>query len=154
MRKSRFTEEQIIAVLKEHDAGAKARDLCRKIGVSEHTFYRWRAKYGGMEVSDARKLKALEEENRRLKHIVADLTLDNQMLKAVNAKVSMKWPGVFSQRGGCDGPHGNRSGRQGIASLRAQRGRSHPLGGQMGDSSNREVPAGVPEEPGDRGDVR
>ena len=88
MRKSRFTEEQIIAALKEHDAGAKARDLCRKLGVSEHTFYRWRSKYGGMEVSDARKLKALEEENRRLKHIVADLTLDNQMLKAINTK---KW---------------------------------------------------------------
>ncbi len=88
MRKSRFSEEQIIAVLKEHDAGAKARDLCRKIGISEHTFYRWRSKYGGMEVSDARKLKALEEENRRLKHMVADLSLDVQMLKAVNAK---KW---------------------------------------------------------------
>ena len=88
MRKSRFTEEQIIAALKEHDAGATARDLCRKLGVSEHTFYRWRSKYGGMEVSDARKLKALEEENRRLKHIVADLTLDNQMLKAINTK---KW---------------------------------------------------------------
>ena len=88
MRKSRFTEEQIIGALKEHDQGAKVRDLCRKLGVSEHTFYRWRSKYGGMEVSDARKLKALEEENRRLKHIVADLTLDNQMLKAVNAK---KW---------------------------------------------------------------
>jgi putative transposase len=82
MRKSRFTEEQIIAALKEHEAGARVRDLCRKLGVSEHTFYRW------MEVSDARKLKALEEENRRLKHIVADLTLDVQMLKAVNAK---KW---------------------------------------------------------------
>ena len=88
MRKSRFTEEQIIAALKEHDAVATARDLCRKLGVSEHTFYRWRSKYGGMEVSDARKLKALEEENRRLKHIVADLTLDNQMLKAINTK---KW---------------------------------------------------------------
>lgn len=88
MRKSRFTEEQIIAALKEHDAGAKVRDLVRKLGVTEHTFYRWRNKYGGMEVSDARKLKALEEENRRLKHLVADLTLDNQMLKAVNAK---KW---------------------------------------------------------------
>ncbi len=88
MRKSRFTEEQIIGALKEHDGGAKVRDLCRKLGVSEHTFYRWRSKYGGMEVSDARKLKALEEENRRLKHIVADLTLDVQMLKAVNAK---KW---------------------------------------------------------------
>src|SRR5882672_10793570 len=88
MRKSRFTEEQIIAALKEHDAGAKVRDLCRKLGVSEQTFYRWRSKYGGMEVSDARKLKGLEEENRRLKHIVADLALDNQMLKAINAK---KW---------------------------------------------------------------
>ena len=88
MRKSRFTEEQIIAALKEHDAGARVRDLSRKLGITEHTFYRWRAKYGGMEVSDARKLKALEDENRRLKHLVADLTLDNQMLKAVNAK---KW---------------------------------------------------------------
>ena len=88
MRKSRFTEEQIIAALKEHDAGARVPDLCRKLGVSEQTFYRWRSKYGGMEVSDARKLKALEEENRRLKHLVADLTLDVQMLKAVNA---IKW---------------------------------------------------------------
>jgi putative transposase len=86
MRKSRFTEEQIIAALKEHDAGARVPDLCRKLGVSQHTFYRWRNKYGGMEVSDARKLKALEEENRRLKHIVADLSLDVQMLKAINAK--------------------------------------------------------------------
>ena len=86
--RSNFTEEQIIAALKEHEAGAKVRDLCRKLGVSEHSFYRWRSKYGGMEVSDARKLKALEEENRRLKHLAADLTLDVQMLKAVNAK---KW---------------------------------------------------------------
>ena len=86
MRKSRFTEEQIIAALKEHDAGARVRDLSRKLGITEHTFYLWRAKYGGMEVSDARKLKALEDENRRLRHIVADLTLDVQMLKAVNAK--------------------------------------------------------------------
>jgi putative transposase len=88
MRRSRFTEEQVIAALKEHEAGARVPDLCRKLGVSQHTFYRWRSKYGGMEVSDARKLKALEEEDRRLKHIVADFTLDVQMLKAVNAK---KW---------------------------------------------------------------
>ena len=86
MRKSRFTEEQIIAALKEHDAGARVRDLSRKLGITEHTFYRWRSKYGGMEVNDARKLKGLEDENRRLKHIVADLTLDVQMLKAINAK--------------------------------------------------------------------
>ena len=88
MKKSRFTEEQIIAVLKEHEAGIKPQELCRKAGVSEQTFYRWKSKYGGMEVSDAKRLKALEEQNRRLKHLVADLTLDVQMLKAVNGK---KW---------------------------------------------------------------
>jgi putative transposase len=88
MKKSRYTEEQIIATLKEVDAGAKVQDVIRKLGVTEQTFYRWKAKYGGMEVSDAKKLKTLEDENRRLKHLVADLTLDNQALKAVVAK---KW---------------------------------------------------------------
>ena len=88
MRKSRFSEEQIIAILKAAEAGQKVTDLCRKHGISEHTFYRWRGKYGGMDVNDARRLRALEDENRRLKTLVADLTLDNQMLKAV---VSRKW---------------------------------------------------------------
>ena len=88
MRKSRFSEEQIIQILKAAEAGQKVADLVRKHGISEHTFYRWRAKSGGMDVSDAKKLRALEDENRRLKHLVADLTLDNQMLKHVAAK---KW---------------------------------------------------------------
>ena len=86
MRRSRFSEEQIIGVLKEALAGMKVGDLVRKHGISEHTFYRWKAKYGGMEVSDARRLKRLEDENRRLKSVVADLTLDNQALKAVLGK--------------------------------------------------------------------
>jgi putative transposase len=88
MKKSRYTEEQIIATLREVDAGAKVQDVIRKLGITEQTYYRWKAKYGGMEVSDAKKLRGLEDENRRLKHLVADLTLDNQALKAV---VSKKW---------------------------------------------------------------
>ena len=88
MKKSRYTEEQIIATLREVDAGAKVQDVIRKLGITEQTYYRWKAKYGGMEVSDAKKLRALEDENRRLKHLVADLTLDNQALKAM---VTKKW---------------------------------------------------------------
>jgi putative transposase len=88
MRKSRFSEEQIIKILKEQDAGAKLADICRRHGISEQTFHRWKAKFGGMDVNEARRLKQLEDENRRLKHLVADLTLDNQALRAITAK---KW---------------------------------------------------------------
>jgi len=86
MRGKRFTEEQIIGALKEVDAGLSVKDLSRKLGISDATFYNWKAKYGGLTVSEARRLRVLEDENRRLKGIVADLTLDNQALKAVVSK--------------------------------------------------------------------
>lgn len=88
MKKQRFREEQIIAVLKEQEAGAKAADLCRKHGISEATFYNWKAKYGGMEVSEAKRLKALEDENARLKKLLAEQMLDAAALRELLAK---KW---------------------------------------------------------------
>lgn len=88
MKKQRFTEEQIIAVLKEQEAGAKAADLCRKHGISEATFYNWKAKYGGMEVSEAKRLKALEDENAKLKKLLAEQMLDVAALRELLAK---KW---------------------------------------------------------------
>ena len=86
MRKSRFTEEQIIGVLKAVETGRKVADVCREHGIAEGTYFRWKAKYGGLEVSEARRLRELEEENRRLKHAVADLTLDKQILKEALAR--------------------------------------------------------------------
>jgi putative transposase len=84
--KKRFTEEQIIGVLKEAEAGKKTSDLCRQHGITEPTFYRWKSKYGGMELSDAKRLKSLEDENRRLKRLVAEQMLDNQVLKDLLTK--------------------------------------------------------------------
>ncbi len=86
MKGKRFSEEKIIGVLKEADAGAKAGDLCRRCGISEQTFYRWKARYGGLQVSDLRRLRLLEDENGRLKRLVAELTLDKQALQELVRK--------------------------------------------------------------------
>ncbi len=86
MRRSKFSEEQIIGILKEHEAERPAAEICRKYGVSDATFYKWRSRFGGMEVSDARKLKALEDENRRLKKLLAESMLDVATLREMLGK--------------------------------------------------------------------
>ena len=88
MKRSRFKEEQIIAILREQEAGSPTADVCRKHGISSATFYKWKAKYGGLDVSDAKRLKALEDENAKLKKLLAETMLDNAILKDVNSR---KW---------------------------------------------------------------
>jgi putative transposase len=88
MKKSRFTDEQIIGMIKEQEAGSSTADVCRKYGVSSASFYKYKAKFGGLDVSDARKLKALEDENTKLKKLLAEQMLDNAVLKDINSK---KW---------------------------------------------------------------
>ena len=87
MMKRRFSEEQIIGILKEHEAGISAKELCRKHGMSDASFYKWKAKFGGMEVSDAKRLRELESENAKLKKLVADLSLDKMALEDVLKKI-------------------------------------------------------------------
>lgn len=88
MKRKRYTEEKIISILKEHDAGASVPDLSRRYGIAENTIYRWKSKFGGMEVSEAKKLRELEDENRRLKHLLAEAELDKAALKEI---VKGKW---------------------------------------------------------------
>ena len=88
MKRSRFSEEQIIVILREQEGGQRTADACRRHGISEATFFKWKSKYGGMNVSDAKRLKVLETENARLKKLLAETVLDNAMLKDINSK---KW---------------------------------------------------------------
>ena len=102
MKKSRYTEAQIIKILKEVEGGRLVKEVCREYGISDATYYNWKAKYGGMEASDVKRLKALEEENRRLKHMYAELSLDHKILKDIVEK-SCKARGSAQTRGLCQG---------------------------------------------------
>src|SRR3990170_3995886 len=119
MKRKRFSEEQIIAVLREHDAGAKAADLCRKYGMSEATLYNWKAKYGGMDVSDAKRLKALEDENAKLKKLLADQMLEASALRELLSKNGRARRQARSRRASAD-----RHGPVGASGLFLRRCRS------------------------------
>ena len=121
MKRARFTEEQIIAVLKEHEAGAKTADLARKHGISEATLYNWKAKYGGMDVSEARRLKALEEENAKLKKLLAEQMLDAAALRELLSKNGRARR--QTRRSGAPAGHDGPVGTAGL--LDRQRGPDH-----------------------------
>jgi len=101
MKKTRFIETQIVSILKQQEAGIPTKEICRQHGISEATFYNWKSRYGGMEASDVKRLKDLEEENSRLKKMFADLSLDNQILKEVFAKKGWALPQKGIDRGNC-----------------------------------------------------
>jgi len=103
MKRGRFSEEQIVGILKEHEAGRKIAELSREHGISEATLYGWKSKYGGMEVGEAQRLRSLEDENRRLKQLVADLSLDKEALKAIVRKNGWSF-GIELVKHGTDGP--------------------------------------------------
>src|SRR4051812_24035226 len=153
MRKSRFSEEQIVAALQLVKSGGDVGEICRKLGVTRTTFYRWKSKYGGLGLSETKGPKQLEDEKRRLKKKVADPTLDMQILKEVLAKDYMKRPAYPRGQGGCDGPRRDRSRRQGVAGLRAHRRRRYSMGGTVGYVANCGVCAGVAAKSHGLGDV-
>ena len=109
MKRSRFTEDQIIGILKEHEAGVSVADLCRKHGVSDATVYKWKAKYGGMDVSEAKRLKGFEDENARLKRLLADAMLDNAALKDLLGKNGDARRAAASGRASGGGPRDERA---------------------------------------------
>jgi putative transposase len=119
MKKSRYTEEQLIGILKQHEAGVKTADVCREHGISAATFYGWKSKYGGMDVSEAQRLKAMEDENRRLKLLVAELSLHGEALKAVIRKNGWSLPevGVPLGRVPTERTHGLQAAGRGAVEL-------------------------------------
>src|SRR4029077_14561348 len=120
MKPSRFTDEQIIGILREQEAGAATADVCRKHGISSATFYKWKAKYGGLEVSDAKRLKTLEDENAKLKKLLAEAMLDNAMLKDVASKNGDARCKARGRRSSTDHLRGERT-----AGVRSPGGRPH-----------------------------